>query len=771
MLLVVACMFSVVSCAGTMLGAVAHAEQNTSYVAKVSLTLADQSKLVQPQADVPIVLDAAPAANELSIRVDPTKTYQTMDGVGATMTESSAYLFSTKLTANQRGLVFPALFNKQVGAGIDVVRVPWGVTDFSLGEYTYNDNPPGGTDAPQNNFSISHDQQYMLPRLQDAKSVNPSLKLIMAPWSAPLWMKNIPFPTHPYAVGPLKSEFFDSYGTYLIKAVNGYASHNLTPYAFTAQNEPITPTFNPSMFFDSTSQRNLIKNNVGPKVAANPVQPKLLAHDEDWWDEHEAAGTTLNDKTVLADAAAAPYIGGVAYHCYHGESTKQLLVQKAYPAKDIHVTECTGSNTPPENWDDDFRWGMRNMIINPTRNYAKSSLYWNLALDENAGPRTYTDAGCQNCRGIMTVTNAGTVAFNNEYYILSHYGKFVDPGAQRVDSTTYGEGSVETVAFKNPDGKKTLIALNSGAQSRSFVVREGNAAFRYTLPAGAAATFTWDMPANINEDPTDTGRIEAESYNTSSPASLPISTGIDTGKTSKSVLLANNEQLQFTNQSLQAVPMSFQVRYQTLFSGSLEFRQNSATGPLLGTVPFTPSGWATTSTVTGTVTPTEGTSTIYVIAKSTTAGKVIDLNWFKYSQTVAGTNPIAGKSTWKAYGFNGGGTDLPANVLDGNNTTRWTGGAPMTLGHWFVVDLGKQTVVDTFGAYSNPGDRPHKLRVEISDNAQTYTTLVDNYVAPADLYAIALGQKAMGRYIRLTELSEDNPASWWSINEINLYNN
>jgi O-glycosyl hydrolase len=770
MLIAVAFMFTTLSCAGTLLGGVAQAEQSTNYVAKASLTLADQSKLLQPQTDIPIVLDAAPNANELSVRVDPTKTYQTMDGVGAAMTESSAYLFSTKLTPQQRGLVFPALFSKSVGAGIDVVRVPWGLNDFSLSEYTYNDNPPGGSDVPQNNFSINHDQQYIMPRLQEAKSVNSNLKLIASPWSAPLWMKASPVPAFPWALGPLNPTHFDSYGTYLTKAVNGYAANSLTPHAFTTQNEPLTLTFNPSMVFSPADQQKLIRDNVGPKIAANPTKPKILAHDEDWQDERDTTSTE-SALTVLSDPNAAQYIDGIAYHCYHGESTEQLLVQKAHPTKNIYVTECTGSNTPPENWDDDFRWGMRNMIINPARNYARSSIYFNLALDENAGPKTSANYGCQNCRGIMTVTNAGGVAFNNEYFILAHYGKFVDPGAQRIDSTTYGEGAIETVAFKNPNGKKTLIALNSGSQSRNFVVREGNAAFRYTLPAGAAATFTWDMPDNINQDAMDTGRLEAEAYNASSPANLPVLSNLDEGKTAKFVQLGNNEYVRFDNQSLQAIPMSFQMRYGTLLGGTMEFHQNSPTGPLLATIPFSPNNWTTTATVTGTVTPTAGTSSIYAVAKSGISGKVINLNWFKYSQTPASGNPIAGKSTWKAYGFNGGGTDVPANVLDSNNSTRWTGGFPMTLGHWFVVDLGKQTVLDTFGAYSAGGDKPRKLRVEISDDALSYKTLVDNYVAPADLYAIALGQKAMGRYVRLTELSEDNPGNWWSINEINIYNN
>ncbi|HTE58155.1 MAG TPA: carbohydrate-binding protein [Verrucomicrobiae bacterium] len=746
------------------LPAVAHAtpEQPTNYVAKVSLTLPDQSKLVQPQADVPISLNSPSTANEVSVRVDPTKTFQTMEGVGATMTESSAYLFSTKLTAAQRGLVFPALFSKSVGAGIDIVRVPWGVTDFSLGEYTYNDNPPGGSDAPQNNFSISHDSQYMIPRLQDAKTVNPNLKTTFTPWTAPAWMKN-PFFPNPLTFGFLKPELYSSYATYLVKAINGYTANGIWPTNFTPQNEPLTGTTNYSMFFSTPDQTKLIRDDLGALVNSSTMaKPKLLAHDEDWAD-------VASPMTILSDANAAQYVSGTAFHCYNGESTKQLLVQKAHPSKSIQVTECTGSNTPVEQWDDDFRWGMRNMIINPARNYSRSSLYWNLALDENAGPKTNTTSGCQNCRGIMTVTNAGTVAFNNEYYVLSHYGKFVDSGATRVSSTTCGEGSIETVAFKNPNGKRALIALNSGTQSRDLVVREGNAAFHYTLPAGAAATFTWDMPVNNNED-VDTKYFEAEDYSSSNPANQQIVSITDAGKSGKAVYLANNEELRFNNVSLTAVPLSFQIRYRTLSSGNLEFRQDSATGPLLGTVPFSPNDSTTTPVVTGTVTPTTGSHTLYIVAKGAGGGELIELNWFKFAQTPRDPNPVTGKATWKAYGVHADNVEVPAHILDSNNSTRWTTRNPMTYGHWLTVDLGELKSMNNLGAYSQPGDRPHKLRVEVSDDNLNFTTVADNYVASADFYAIQFNQRIVGRYIRMTELSEDNPGSWWSMNEINVYN-
>jgi len=743
--------------------------------AEVHLTLPDKSKLVERQADVTFSTDLAPQADELSVRVDPAKTFQTMEGVGASMTESSAYLFSAKLSAAQRGLVFPALFSKTNGAGIDVVRTPWGVTDFSLSEYTYNDRAPGQpSDLPQNDFSINHDLQYIIPRLQDAKSVNPNLKLYFSPWTPPAWMKVPVFPQYPLGAGALKNgvndpvDHYDSYATYLAKAVNGYTANWLWPDAFSPQNESVSLRLDPSTYYSASDHARLIRDFLGAKIANQTMaHPKILAYDDNWDNPYHA-------NQILNDAGAAAYTAGTAFHCYKSEPTKQLTTQKAHPTKGIYFTECTGSNDPNINWAPDFRWGMRNLMINSVRDYAKTVIYWNLALDENFGPTTTETTGCQTCRGVMTVTSTGGVAFNTEYYILAHYGKFVNPAAQRIDSTTYGEGAIETVAFKNTDGSKVLMALNSGSVPRTFTVREGNAAFRYTLPAGAAATFKWTMADNVERD-IDTGRIEAEAYTSSNPSGAPIVTITDEGKNDRAVRLVKDQSLAFGSTSFGGTPTSYQARYKTLSStsGTIEFRlDNPTTGQILATAPFQAgANWQTTVVSTNGVAPSAGSHTLYAIIRTSgsASSNLLDLNWVKFANNAHNGNEIAGRANWRGYGVYAPNSDVPANVFDANNNTRWTTGFPMTYGHFFTVDMGKQTALDAVGGYSANGDRPRRVKVEVSDNNLDYYTVQPDYTVPADLYQIPLTAPAMGRYFRITELSDTAQTAWWSINELNAY--
>jgi glucosylceramidase len=123
------------------------------------------------------------------------------------------------------------------------------------------------------------------------------------------------------------------------------------------------------------------------------------------------------------------------------------------------------------------------------RHWAKTVLLWNLALDEDHGPHL---GGCSDCRGVVTIHQDGTVAYNVEYYVIGHLSKFVVPGAHRIASTTY-EGQLETVAFRNPDGSSVLIVLNSSTEPRpiAFDVLWRGHYFSYDLPGQSVATFTW----------------------------------------------------------------------------------------------------------------------------------------------------------------------------------------------------------------------------------------------------------------------------------------
>jgi glucosylceramidase len=184
-------------------------------------------------------------------------------------------------------------------------------------------------------------------------------------------------------------------------------------------------------------------------------------------------------------------VAGTAWHCYSGTPDAQSTVHNAYPAKDTYFTECSGSQSsnPANTFSDTLDWQTGNLIIGATRNWAKSVVTWNVALDPSGGP----SMNCTTCTAAVTVNNAsGTAGYNAEYYVLGQASKFVKPGAVRIDSNTFGSGNIEDVAFQNPDGSTALIVLNADTSSaHSFNVTENGQSFTYSLPAKAVATFTW----------------------------------------------------------------------------------------------------------------------------------------------------------------------------------------------------------------------------------------------------------------------------------------
>ena len=440
-------------------------------------TTGDQTMLLQAQ---PAISFSSASSSGLVITVDATTQYQQMDGVGGSLTDSSAWLIWNKLNASQQTTLMQQLFSPSDGIGISFLRQPMGATDFSAsGNYSYDDMPAGQTDPNLTNFSIAHDAAYIIPLVKQALSINPNIKVVALPWSPPAWMKT----TGTMNGGGMNTSFFPSLAQYFVDFVEAYQNQGIPIYALSVQNEPLYSTTGyPSESLAATDESTFIASNLGPALSAAGLQNvKIFGYEHNW-------DNTAYPTTVLG-SAAAPYIAGTSFHCYAGDPSAQSTVKAAFPAKDIWFTECSGitSTTFPG----DLVWNAENLLIGATRNSARSVSLWNLALDQNSGP---TNGTCTNCRGVVTIDDSvspSQITFNVEYYVLGQLGKFVVPGAHRINSNTFGASSIEDVAFQNPDGSIVLFVLNSAGSAGTFSVNFNGQSFNYTLPAGSVATFSW----------------------------------------------------------------------------------------------------------------------------------------------------------------------------------------------------------------------------------------------------------------------------------------
>jgi glucosylceramidase len=445
-------------------------------VAGLWLSTQDRRLRMARQPDVPIAASAPASAD---IVIDTGRTYQTIVGFGAALTDSSAWLLRNRMNPLQRGALLDEMFGPPPGLGLDMLRLTIGASDFSLKPYTLDDLPAGQVDPDLAHFNIAAELPDVIPAVREVLAVNPQLRIVASPWSAPAWMKS----SANLIGGTLLEQYEASYAQYLVKYVDAFRGQGIPIWALTVQNEPaFLPVTYPGMSLSADVRARIIAQYLGPALAAREPQTRILGWDHNW-------DTPEQPLAVLSDPDAARYIDGIAWHCYQGDPGAQARVHRAFPHKDAYVTECSGGD-----WESarngELLWFARDLLLGSLRNWARGVVYWNLALDEQHGPHF---GGCDDCKGMVTIdSRTGAVSRNDEYYAFAHYSRFVRPGAVRVWSTATGP-DLNNVAFRNAgDGSIVLVVVNSTASERRVSVEQGRAFFQYTMPPASVATFEWN---------------------------------------------------------------------------------------------------------------------------------------------------------------------------------------------------------------------------------------------------------------------------------------
>lgn len=449
------------------------------------VTTADHRQALTPSPAITLV-EGAPDKAALHIVVHPDRRYQTMLGFGASLTDSSAWLIQNRLDEGQRTALLQELFGRaEEGLGLSFSRLTIGASDFSRHHYSLDEPADGGPDPALRHFSIDPNRGDVIPVARAMLAVNPRLKIMASPWSAPAWMKD----SNALITGKLLPEYYDAFSRYLLAYVDAYAAEGVPIFALTVQNEPdFEPDSYPGMRLNAAARARLIGDHLGPMIERRSHGPLLFDWDHNWDKPDEPL-------TVLRDPSAGRYVNAVAWHCYGGDVSAQSPVHDAFPDKDTYLTECSGGDWEP------LRSGgltlqARNTLIGAARHWARGVLYWNLALDENNGPYT---GGCDTCRGVVTINSrSGEISRTDEYYILAHASRFVRPGAYRIGSNETGS-DLDNVAFLNVDDHSlVLLVSNSADHTQSFSVEQGDRWFKYELPAHSLATFTWESAAPLH---------------------------------------------------------------------------------------------------------------------------------------------------------------------------------------------------------------------------------------------------------------------------------
>lgn len=434
------------------------------------LTKADKSALLAKQ-NTELVFGMTTNQHPV-ITIDSTQKFQTMDGFGYTLTGGSAQVIQALSQSNRDFLLRQLFSNEENAIGVSYLRVSIGASDLNASVFTYNDIPAGQTDVALENFSLNPDKTELIPLLKQILAINPSIKILATPWTAPVWMK-----TNNQSVGGrLKPEYYSVYANYFVKYIQAMKAEGVAIDAITPQNEPLHGGNNPSMEMSAVEQAEFIKNHLGPAFRAANLSTKIIIYDHN-------ADRPDYPLAILNDAAAKPYIDGSAFHLYGGNISALSQVKNAHSDKNIYFTEqYTSSNGT---FGGDLAWHVRNLIVGATRNWSKNVLEWNLANNASIGP--HTPGGCTECLGALTI--GGGITQNVGYYIIAHASKFVPAGSIRIASNI--TNNLQNVAFQTPSGKKVLIVLNDNNSFQTFNLQFKDKWVTTGLDAGAVGTYVW----------------------------------------------------------------------------------------------------------------------------------------------------------------------------------------------------------------------------------------------------------------------------------------
>lgn len=441
----------------------------------------------------------------IPIVVDPNQKFQTIDGFGFALTGGSAELLM-KMSKQKRAAILNNLFDtgnktwNEERAALSYIRLTIGASDLNSFVFSYNDLKENESDISLDKFNLSQDLQDVIPVMKDIIKINPDIKIMASPWSAPAWMKS----NRHVRGGKLEHKFYGVYADYLIKYIQEMRKHGINISQITIQNEPLNNANTPSMQWHRNEQADFIKHYLGPKIRANNLQLDIILFDHN-------ADRIDYPLALMSDPDVDQYVIGSAFHHYAGDMSALSALHSARPDRGIYFTEQMVRERE-EDKHLDIANSVSRIVIGATRNWSRNVILWNLAADPNHDPHT-DNGGCPFCQGAITI-DGDNVKKNLAFYTIAHASMFVPPGSTRIQSNstgdsvvslTYDEENPDTariayinnaqvlanVAFLTPENDVVLLVANNTFNVAAFQVMYSGQYATISLPPGAVGTFKW----------------------------------------------------------------------------------------------------------------------------------------------------------------------------------------------------------------------------------------------------------------------------------------
>lgn len=429
-------------------------------------TTGTKSKLQARQKD--LTWSTYEFSGNTEVNVYPHINKGSLHGTGVAVTHASAYLFQS-LNNEQKQYALESLFSTDQGS-LNIIRIPIGTSDYTNTStfYTLDDMPSGQKDYELSHFSLTNDEDYLIPTLLDILDINPDIIFVAAPWSAPAWMKTNESLIGGSLIGHSENELTDeevSYAKYLVKFVAEYQKKGINIKYLSLINEPTIANVNyPSMQM-GTSQYIRLATEVDKELTAIKSKTRIMAYDHNVGSESDRILFDMFAEEINADRSLNKRVSGFAFHAY-GEQWSTVYPslfsdnQSNYPDMENYMTEITES-VESVDFAANLSWSTANVTIGPLSHGASMSIYWNALLTKDGEPVLGNDA---HCFGMLSLDD-DVITKSAAYYSFTHVSKYAFTiNGQRptlIDSLSDNEAKIKCASFKRADGAYIFILANN----------------------------------------------------------------------------------------------------------------------------------------------------------------------------------------------------------------------------------------------------------------------------------------------------------------------
>lgn len=464
----------------TMMGAAAGA-QGTSATWQVVTTAQGGGQRFAVQALGAPRPAGQPMETETAVFVDTRQRYQEVFGFGGAVTDAVAEVYA-KLTPAAQQAYLKAYFDPREGLGYNVLRTTIHSSDFSSGSYTYVKDG----DRSLASFSIEHDMRHRVPLLRAslaaARAQGTQMRVFASPWSAPAWMKSN---KNMLQGGSLLPENRDLWANYIVKFVQAYEKAGIPLWGLSVQNEPMARQRWESMIYTAEEETRFLGDHLGPALTRAGMKDKKIIV----WD-HNRDLLPQRAAHILSDPKARPYVWGIGFHWYETWAKGQPMhrnvaaVHAAYPDVPLLMTEATVEKFDParlQDWANGERYGSE--IMADLNAGAAGWIDWNMLLDSRGGPNHVGNY----CFALLHASDDGQLVYTPSYAYMGHFTRYIKPGARRVGATT-SRSTLDTVAFRNPDGALAIVVMNRTDGAQRYRLQVDGAEVAVDIPARAIQT-------------------------------------------------------------------------------------------------------------------------------------------------------------------------------------------------------------------------------------------------------------------------------------------